>query len=119
MTDSDKNTDSQNTQDENAQTSSEEPRLPEPTLTTLATMLGMQAMSAIGLVAIPGKEKAEPRPNEAKHLIDLIEMLFEKTQGNRTPEETKEMDDLLHGLRMMFVNVMQQHRQTAAAKDKA
>ncbi|MDD3469419.1 MAG: DUF1844 domain-containing protein [Thermoguttaceae bacterium] len=108
---------------ENTQNTSnpqEGPRLPEPTLTTLATMLGMQAMSVIGMVAIPGKEKSEPRPNEAKHLIDLIEMLFEKTQGNRTPEETKELDDLLHGLRMMFVNVMQQHRQeTMVAKNES
>ena len=95
----------------------EEPKLPDPTLATLATMLGMQAMHAIGVFNMPGHEKSEPRPAEARHLIDLIEMLVAKTEGNRTPEESKELDDILHGLRMVYVNTMQQHRMDETAKN--
>ena len=97
---------------ENTVPETESLRLPPATLQTLVTMLGMQAMSVIGFVSLPGQEKNEPRPDEARHLIDLIEMLVTKTEGNRTPEETKEIDDMLHGLRITYVNVMQQHRQS-------
>ncbi len=41
--------------------------------------------------------------HQAKHLIDTVELLFEKTNGNRTDEETKTIDSVLHELRMVYV----------------
>jgi hypothetical protein len=65
----------------------------------------MQAMIAMGLVTGPGVEKPEPDFDEGKHLIDTIEMLFDKTRGNRTADETAMLDGLLHELRLGFLAV--------------
>jgi hypothetical protein len=82
--------------------------LPAPTLTMLATTLGLQAMAALGLVPDPISGKTEAHLDQARHLIDMLQMLQDKTAGNRTPEETKVLDSLLHELRMGFVAVSQQ-----------
>jgi hypothetical protein len=49
----------------------------------------------------------------ARHAIDTVQMLYDKTQGNRTPEETEEFDRILHELRLSFVAVQQQGKQTS------
>ena len=41
---------------------------------------------------------------DAKHHIDTLEMLQEKTSGNLTDEETKILSEALHALRMAYVN---------------
>jgi len=82
--------------------------LPPPSLALLATTLGMQAMAALGLVPDPLTGKTEVRLNQSRHLIDMIQMLQDKTAGNRTPEETSVLDHLLHELRMGYVAVSQQ-----------
>jgi len=79
--------------------------LPPPSLTLLASSLGMQAMIAMGLVGVSGDEKPHADLDEAKHLIDTVEMLFDKTRGNRTAEETAMLDGLLHELRLGYVAV--------------
>jgi hypothetical protein len=40
----------------------------------------------------------------AKHNIDLLELLHEKTKGNRSSEEDQLLNHLLFQLRMSFVN---------------
>ncbi len=47
----------------------------------------------------------------ARHNIDLLELLFEKTKGNRTPEEERLLEQLLFETRMRFVEV--QTKETA------
>ncbi|MEX2142207.1 MAG: DUF1844 domain-containing protein [Pirellulales bacterium] len=77
--------------------------LPPPTLAFLITTLGTQAMVALGEVPNPLTGKLERLPNQAKHFIDTLAMLEEKTVGNRTPEESALLSSLLHQLRMAFV----------------
>ena len=83
------------------------PLLP-PSLEVLASSLGMQAMMAMGLVPDPVSGKPEVHLNQAKHLIDTLAMLEEKTEGNRTPEETAVLSHLLHELRMGYLAVRQE-----------
>ena len=45
------------------------------------------------------------QPQQAKYLIDTIDMLREKTKGNVTPDETELMEQLLHQLRMAYVQL--------------
>jgi hypothetical protein len=80
--------------------------LPPPTLASLVSSLAMQAMVAMGLVSTPD-ENEEPKVylDHAKHYIDTIGMLEEKTAGNRTPEESSLFSDVLHELRMSYVTV--------------
>lgn len=77
--------------------------LPEPTLTSLASGLAAQAMVSMGIFPNPATGKSCMLLNQAKHLIDTVEMLQEKTKGNQTPEETKTFENMLHELRMIFV----------------
>jgi hypothetical protein len=46
----------------------------------------------------------QPQPKLARHLIDTLGVLEEKTKGNLTGEESQLLDNILHELRMIFVN---------------
>jgi hypothetical protein len=81
--------------------------LPPPSLSLLASSLGMQAMIAMGLVPAPGAEKPEADLEEAKHVIGILDMLWQKTEGNRTPDETAMLDGLLHELRLGYLAVQE------------
>ena len=81
------------------------PEVPPPpaTLTYLATSLSVQASFCLGLMPDPTSGKVERNLPVAKHLIDLLEVLQEKTEGNRTPEESEDIEALLYQLRMAYV----------------
>lgn len=81
--------------------------LPPPDLTFLASNLYLQGLVALGLTADPAAEKVVVRLDLARHTIDLLAMLQQKTEGNRTPEETEALDGMLHELRLAFVQVQQ------------
>ena len=80
-------------------------KLPPATLTTLATTLMTQALASLGQFPNPDTGKPEVDLELAKHMIDTLDVVFQKTEGNRTDEETKLYDSLLHQLRMAFVAV--------------
>lgn len=92
-------------QEETPETSRPREPLPPASLTFLATTLAMQAMVGMGMIANPATGKAEPELEQAKHLIDTLGVLWDKTQGNRTPEESATLERLLHELRMGYVAV--------------
>ncbi len=80
--------------------------LPPASFPFLLTTLATQAMIALGQIPNPITGKADVRLNQAKHHIDTLAMLEQKTAGNRTAEESAMLNELLHQLRMAFV-VMQ------------
>jgi Domain of unknown function (DUF1844) len=79
--------------------------LPPPSLTFLFTTLATQAMIALGQVPNPITGKVDIRLNQAKHYIDTLGLLEEKTAGHRSADESTLLDELLHQLRMAFVMV--------------
>ena len=79
--------------------------LPPPNLTVLASSLYLQGMVSLGLLPSPESDKPEVHLDQARHTVDTLQMLQEKTEGNRTPEESKEMDRMLHELRMAYVEI--------------
>ncbi|MBN2476098.1 MAG: DUF1844 domain-containing protein [Pirellulales bacterium] len=81
--------------------------LPPPGLTYLVSTLYLQGMVSLGLLPDPTTDQPRVRFDQAKHAIDTLQILFDKTEGKRTPEETLEMDTVLHELRMAFVGVQQ------------
>ncbi len=84
-----------------------EPPLPAATLSFLITTLATQAMVSLGQIPDPFSNKAEFRPAQATHFIDTLQMLEEKTSGNRTPEESSLLRSCLYQLRMAFVQRQQ------------
>ena len=83
-------------------------RLPRADLSTLIQMLATQAMAALGLLAGPGEEQPVQRLPLARHFIDLLGAIDEKTRGNLSPQEEKILSMSLHELRMTFVEMTRQ-----------
>ena len=82
--------------------------LPPPTLSFLAGTLYLQGAMAMGLLPNPVSDKQPAvRIDQARHAIELLTMLQQKTEGNRTPEESEEIEDMLHQLRLAFITVTQ------------
>ena len=59
----------------------------------------------LGLMPDPGSGKPEKNLPVARHLIDMLEVLQQKTEGNRTPEESEDIEAMLYQLRMAYVQV--------------
>jgi hypothetical protein len=81
--------------------------LPPPSLAFLISTLYLQGTMSLGLVPNPMTGKAEFQPDQARHSIDMLTMIEQKTQGNRTPEESEDLEAALHELRLAFVTVRQ------------
>lgn len=82
----------------------EEQALPPASFMVLMSTLATQAMAAMGLIPDPMTGQPSVNLPMAKHFIDLLGMLQEKTQGNLTEEEANHLRDGLHQLRMIFVS---------------
>jgi hypothetical protein len=81
------------------------PPLPKPDLISLGRMLFMQGMISAGKIPSPVTNKYETDPNIAKFQVEMFELLMEKTAGNRTNEEDQAMEEMVHTLRMAYVDV--------------
>jgi hypothetical protein len=80
-------------------------KMPPASFPFLLTTLATQAMAALGQLPDPIEEKPVVRLSHAKHYIDTLGVLEEKTKGNLTREESDMLTSLLHQLRMAFVSV--------------
>ena len=79
--------------------------MPPASLELLVSSLVTEALIALGQVPHPATGKTSFRPHLAKYMIDTIDILYQKTKGNVTPEEERFFDQLLHQLRMAFVGL--------------
>ncbi len=62
-------------------------------------------MASLGLVADANSGPPQPHLDKARHLIDTLQVLEDKTAGNRTPQESRLLENALHDLRMACVAV--------------
>lgn len=67
------------------------------------TTLALQASIALGQVPNPATQKKAKDLKQAQFLIDTLTMLKEKTKNNLTDEETRLHENLLHELKMRYV----------------
>lgn len=93
---------------------SEEMPLPPPSFEFLTLSFKTQAEVHMGLLHF-GEENEKPEPNVrlARHTIDLLAMLQEKTRGNLSLEEQRLLENSLTELRFRFVQVFQNAGQSA------
>ena len=71
----------------------------------LIGMLGMQAMTYMGMVPDPQTGRAIVSIEYAKMHIDLLSVLEEKTKNNLSPREAQQLAKMLAELRMGFVEL--------------
>ena len=95
--------------------SDQEYPLPPATFEFLILSLRTQAEMYLGMFH-SGDEKERPEPDFriARHSIDLLAMLQEKTRGNVTMEEQRLVENSLTELRFRFVQAMEQHKVAGA-----
>ncbi|MEO0004558.1 MAG: DUF1844 domain-containing protein [candidate division WOR-3 bacterium] len=72
-------------------------------LSTLILSLTATALAYLGNPITPESEKTEPNLPLARHAIDTIEILKQKTEGNRTKEETELIEEVLTQLRLIYL----------------
>ncbi|MGA2231497.1 MAG: DUF1844 domain-containing protein [Tepidisphaeraceae bacterium] len=83
-------------------------QMPAASFSTLVQSILTQALFYLGDLTTRG---AEPTVNldMAKHQIDLLGILEEKTRGNLTPDEQRVLDTVLYEARMRYVSVASQY----------
>ena len=77
--------------------------LPEVNFNSLIFSLSSSALLHLGEIADPHTGEKKEDIALAKHSIDTIGMLKEKTKGNLTEEEEKFLDSILTDLRWRYV----------------
>jgi len=78
---------------------------PEPTFEELVRTLAMQALMYLGAFPDPESGRRIVGLEAAKFNIDLLSMLEEKTKGNLTDLESRFLTQMLHELRMQYVEI--------------
>ncbi|RYZ69200.1 MAG: DUF1844 domain-containing protein [Proteobacteria bacterium] len=74
-------------------------------LSTFFLSVASSAYMGLGMVDPDSGMKPEINLDLARQNIDLLELLFEKTHGNRTPDEERLIEHLLYEVRMKYVEV--------------
>ena len=77
--------------------------LPEVNFNSLIFSLSSSALLHLGEIADPQSGEKKKDIALAKHTIDTLAMLKEKTQGNLTGEEEKFLESILTDLRWRYV----------------
>lgn len=88
--------------------------LPPASFEFLTESLRLQAEMQLGLMRF-GVEEQPPADLElARHTIDLMAMLQEKTRGNLSLEEQRQLENTLTLLRFRYVQVLEETRKIDA-----
>ncbi len=88
--------------------------VPPATFEYLTWSLRMQAELNLGLLHA-GEEKERPDPDLdlARHFIDLLAMLQDKTKGNLTMEEQLRLENALTELRFRYVQAFEEGKKAS------
>jgi hypothetical protein len=78
-------------------------RMPPATLDFLIHTLFTQALMALGRIPNPITGKAIKNVATAKHFIDTLAMLEQKTAGNLTADERRLLEEVQHQLRTAYL----------------
>ena len=79
------------------------PEIPKIDLTTFFLSISSAAFMGLGLVPPSPNETPKVDLELARQNIDLLELMQDKTKGNRTPEEDRLIEQLLFETRLRFI----------------
>ena len=88
--------------------------LPPASFSFLVLSLRAQAEMQLGLMNFGQEEKPQPDLMLARHTIDMMAVLLEKTKGNLSLEEQRLLENSLTELRFRFVQVSDEAGKAAA-----
>lgn len=81
--------------------------LPPADFPTLVSSLATQALISLGAGQDPRGGERNFDPDLAKHFIDTLAVLEEKTRGNLSDDEKSLLDQVLYECRMQYVQAVQ------------
>ena len=90
----------------------------QPNFTILVSSLSMQAMISLGNLENPVSGKKEQNLEQARFLIDTLDILKDKTKGNLTEEEAHLLEDSLYHLRMNYVETQNLKNKAGLSQEK-
>lgn len=90
--------------------------LPPPTFEFLVYSLKMQAEMQLGLLKLGEQADDTPDLPAARHAIDMLAMLAEKTRGNLSVEEQRLIENSLTELRFRYVQVSESGAKAASGE---
>lgn len=90
--------------------------LPPASFGFIVLSLRAQAEMQLGLMPVDEEEKPEIDLQMARHTIDMMGVLLEKTKGNLTLDEQRLLENSLTELRFRFVQVSDEIAKTATPK---
>ena len=87
--------------------------IPPASFEFLALSIRTQAELQLGLIHFgPENERPKPDLDLARHSIDLLGVLQEKTRGNLTLEEQRLLENSLTELRFRFVQALEESKKS-------
>jgi len=93
--------------------------LPPPTFEFLVFSLKAQTEMQLGLLRFSEESEDQPNLPAARHAIDLLAMIAEKTRGNLSLEEQRLIENALTELRFRFVQVAEKKPAEKSAEPDA
>ena len=90
--------------------------LPPASFSFLVMSLRAQAEMQLGLMHFGEGEKPKPELMLARHTIDLMAVLIEKTKGNLAIEEQRMLENSVTELRFRYVQVAEETAKAPAQK---
>ncbi len=78
---------------------------PKIDFSTFVLSLTSSVQVHLGLVQNPATQKTSTDLVAARHTIDILGILKDKTKGNLTQEEERLLDYILYDLRIKFVEI--------------
>ena len=91
------------------------PELPPASMSLLITTLATQAMAVLGQIPDPDDGSTIVQLDQAKHVIDTMAVLEEKTKGNLTTDEATLLQSVLHQMRILYIAVQNEPTATNPA----
>ena len=93
--------------------------LPPPTFEFLVFSLKTQAEMQLGMFGLDEAKQEQPDLRAARHAIDLLAMIQEKTRGNLSLEEQRMIENSLTELRFRFIQISEKTAQNKTAAPDA
>lgn len=88
-------------------------QIPAADFTTLVSSIATQALFALGAMPDPQTGQRHTNLDIARHHIDSLSVLEEKTKGNLSDDETKMLATTLYELRQSYVQIANASRSPA------
>ena len=80
--------------------------MPEVTFPAFVMSLNTSALYHLGEIADPVTGKRVVEPDLARHAIDTLVLIQNKTKGNLTPDEGELLKNILYDIKIRFVKVV-------------